>query len=172
MVFPDAETRMFNLLGATGLKELEVKLRRHRCPKSDDALVSRASGQSAEGVPDGATLPKVLYKVGIKNRFMTVDDSNPPTITTAIGYSISCPGRFPATISGNNANAAVKAVISSPNANGSGVGVILTPREANDTTIALASWARLLTLNDYDPATVRDFVETNRGQAPEGSITP
>ncbi len=60
----------------------------------------------------------------------------------------------------------------SPNANGGGVGVILTPREANDTMIALASWARLLTLDDYDPATVRDFVETNRGQAPEGFITP
>lgn len=60
----------------------------------------------------------------------------------------------------------------SPNSNGSGVGVVLTPREANDTMIALASWARLLTLDNYDPATIRDFVETNRGQAPEGFITP
>ena len=60
----------------------------------------------------------------------------------------------------------------SPNPNGGEVGVILTPRAANDTTIVLASWARLLTLDNYDPATIRDFVETNRGQAPEGFITP
>jgi len=60
----------------------------------------------------------------------------------------------------------------SPNANGGGVGVILTPRAANDHMIALASWARLLTLDDYDPETIRDFVETNRGHAPEGFITP
>lgn len=60
----------------------------------------------------------------------------------------------------------------SPNSNGGGVGVILTPREANDEMIALASWGRLLTLDSYDPTTIRDFVETNRGHAPEGFITP
>jgi hypothetical protein len=60
----------------------------------------------------------------------------------------------------------------SPNANGSGVGVILTPRAANDTAIALASWAHLQTLDQYDPAAIRSFVETNRGRAPEGFITP
>ncbi len=56
--------------------------------------------------------------------------------------------------------------------NGAGVGVILTPRAANDTVIALASWAHLLKLDSYDPATIRSFVETNRGHAPEGFITP
>ncbi|MEX2187866.1 MAG: Ig-like domain-containing protein [Pirellulales bacterium] len=60
----------------------------------------------------------------------------------------------------------------SPNANGGGVGVILTPRAANDAMISLASWARLLKLDSYDPATIRSFVETNRGKAPEGFITP
>ena len=60
----------------------------------------------------------------------------------------------------------------SPNPNGGGVGVILTPRAANDSTIALASWAHLLTLDNFDPATIRNFVEINRGKAPEGFITP
>lgn len=60
----------------------------------------------------------------------------------------------------------------SPSTNGGGVGVILTPRAANDTAIALASWARLLTLDSYNPTTIRNFVETNRGKAPEGFITP
>lgn len=60
----------------------------------------------------------------------------------------------------------------SPNANGSGVGVILTPRAANDAMIAVASWARLLKMNTYDPATLRQFIETNRGKSPEGFLTP
>jgi VCBS repeat-containing protein len=60
----------------------------------------------------------------------------------------------------------------SPDENGGGVGVILTPRAANDAMIAVASWAHLLKLSMYDPATIRDFVETNRGKAPEGFITP
>lgn len=60
----------------------------------------------------------------------------------------------------------------SPNANGGGVGVILTPRAANDAMIAVASWARLLELDSYDPETIRNFVNTNRGKAPEGFITP
>ena len=60
----------------------------------------------------------------------------------------------------------------SPNPNGRGVGVILTPRAANDSMIALASWARLLKLEAYDPTTIRNFVETNRGHSPEGFITP
>jgi VCBS repeat-containing protein len=55
---------------------------------------------------------------------------------------------------------------------GGGVGVILTPRAANDTLIAVASWARLLTLDTFDPTTIRSFVEINRGKAPEGFITP
>jgi hypothetical protein len=55
---------------------------------------------------------------------------------------------------------------------GSGVGVILTPRSANTTAIAMASWAHLQTLNAYDATAVRTFIETNRGHAPEGFITP
>ena len=58
------------------------------------------------------------------------------------------------------------------NSQGGGVGVILTPRAANDHAIALASWARLLILDQYDPATIREFVNTNRGKAPEGFIRP
>ncbi|MCA9217343.1 MAG: DUF3105 domain-containing protein, partial [Planctomycetales bacterium] len=49
---------------------------------------------------------------------------------------------------------------------------ILTPRAANDSAIVLASWARLLTLDEFNATTIRNFVETNRGQAPEGFITP
>ena len=56
--------------------------------------------------------------------------------------------------------------------NGGGVGVILTPRPENDSMIALASWAHLQKLDSYDPIAIRDFVETNRGHAPEGFITP
>jgi hypothetical protein len=53
---------------------------------------------------------------------------------------------------------------------GTNTGVILTPRSANDHAIALASWARLLTLDSYDATQVRNFIETNRGKAPEGFI--
>ena len=60
----------------------------------------------------------------------------------------------------------------SPNPNGAGVGVIVTPRSANDTAITLASWARLLLLDEFNEETIRNFIETNRGQAPEGFITP
>jgi hypothetical protein len=60
----------------------------------------------------------------------------------------------------------------SPNDNGGGVGVILTPRAANDNMIALASWARLQTMDTFDSAAIRNFIEINRGKAPEGFITP
>ena len=60
----------------------------------------------------------------------------------------------------------------SPNANGGGVGVILTPRPENDDAIALASWARLQTLDEFNPFEIRAFVDQNRGKAPEGFITP
>ena len=51
---------------------------------------------------------------------------------------------------------------------GVNVGVILTPRSDNTSVIAVASWARLLTLESFDDAQIREFVETNRGHAPEG----
>jgi hypothetical protein len=60
----------------------------------------------------------------------------------------------------------------SPNDNGGGVGVILTPRAANDNMVALASWARLQTMDTFDSAAIRNFIEINRGKAPEGFITP
>lgn len=55
-------------------------------------------------------------------------------------------------------------------AGGTNTGVILTPRAANTSAIALASWARLLTLDSFDATQVRNFIETNRGHAPEGYI--
>jgi hypothetical protein len=58
------------------------------------------------------------------------------------------------------------------NADGSGAGIILTPRSANTTAIVMASWAHLQTLNSFDATAVRNFIETNRGHAPEGFITP
>ncbi len=79
----------------------------------------------------------------------------------------------PGLISANDRTALEQLVLDgSPNANGSGVGVILTPRAANDKMIALASWARLQTLDNFDPTAIRNFVESNRGKAPEGFITP
>lgn len=54
---------------------------------------------------------------------------------------------------------------------GTNTGVIMTPRAANDHAIAVASWARLLTLDTFDDAQIRDFVESNRGKsAGEGYI--
>jgi hypothetical protein len=55
---------------------------------------------------------------------------------------------------------------------GTSVGVVLTPRARNDTMIALASWAHLLTMTTFDPIAIRNFAITNRGHAPEGFITP
>ena len=79
----------------------------------------------------------------------------------------------PSLISANDLAALQQLVLDgSPNPNGSGVGVILTPRAANDSLIALVSWARLLSLDNFDPGTILNFVETNRGHAPEGFITP
>ena len=53
---------------------------------------------------------------------------------------------------------------------GKDAGVILTPRSANTSAIALASWGHLLELDTFDPDTIRDFAATNRGHAPEGFI--
>ena len=48
--------------------------------------------------------------------------------------------------------------------------MILTPRSANNSTIAVASWGRLIELDHYDEPSIRSFIETNRGHAPEGFI--
>ena len=53
---------------------------------------------------------------------------------------------------------------------GQKAGVILTPRAANTSAIALASWGHLLELDTFDEATIREFATTNRGHAPEGFI--
>ena len=45
--------------------------------------------------------------------------------------------------------------------------VVLTPREKNDSLIALASWTRLLKLDQFDKDKIVDFIKTNRGHAPE-----
>ncbi len=57
------------------------------------------------------------------------------------------------------------------NQGGTNAGVILTPRPRNDSAIAVASWAHLLKLDSFDDQMLRDFVNTNRGHAPEGYIT-
>jgi cyclophilin family peptidyl-prolyl cis-trans isomerase len=59
-----------------------------------------------------------------------------------------------------------------PNGDGSGDGIILAPRVANDSAIALASWGRLQRLDGFDRRAVKTFIETNRGRGPEGFITP
>lgn len=44
---------------------------------------------------------------------------------------------------------------------------ILTPRPADDSAIALASWGRLLKLDVYDEGQVINFIKANRFKAPE-----
>lgn len=72
----------------------------------------------------------------------------------------------PTTISAAD-KAALEALVTN---GGTNTGVILTPRSQNTTTIAVASWARLLTLGAFDEEQIRAFIETNRGHAPEGFI--
>ncbi len=45
--------------------------------------------------------------------------------------------------------------------------VIIEPRAKNDTPIILASWGRLLKLENFDEQAIADFIKTNRNQAPE-----
>jgi len=55
-------------------------------------------------------------------------------------------------------------------AGGTDNGVILTPRPKNTSAIVLTSWTRQLTLTSFNGTVMRDFIETNRGHAPEGFI--
>ena len=48
--------------------------------------------------------------------------------------------------------------------------VVLSPRPANDSVIAAASWGRLLQLDGLDDELLRDFVTTNRDRSPEPGI--
>jgi hypothetical protein len=45
--------------------------------------------------------------------------------------------------------------------------VILTPRKANETKIALASWTKLETLDSFDEAKIKDFIARNKNKGPE-----
>jgi hypothetical protein len=45
--------------------------------------------------------------------------------------------------------------------------VILTPREKNDSKIALAAWGRLLKMDEPDYEKVNDFIRTYRNRGPE-----
>ena len=55
---------------------------------------------------------------------------------------------------------------------GTNTGVIMTPRAANNHAIAVASWARLLTLDAFDDAPIREFVELNRGKSDGEGFIP
>jgi len=45
--------------------------------------------------------------------------------------------------------------------------VILSPRDANDSKIVLASWTRLEKLDSYDEARILDFIMRNKNKSPE-----
>lgn len=45
--------------------------------------------------------------------------------------------------------------------------VIMSPREANDTKIILASWTRLEKLDSYDQSKIIDFISRNKNKSPE-----
>ena len=45
--------------------------------------------------------------------------------------------------------------------------VIMTPRSANDSKIALASWGRLEKLDSYDEAKILEFIKANKNKSPE-----
>ena len=45
--------------------------------------------------------------------------------------------------------------------------VILSPRDANDSKIMLASWTRLEKLDSYDEAKILDFILRNKNKSPE-----
>lgn len=55
-------------------------------------------------------------------------------------------------------------------AGGEDTGVILTPRSRNTAAIVITSWMHQLALDNFVAETIRDFVVTNRGHAPEGFI--
>jgi Ca2+-binding RTX toxin-like protein len=58
--------------------------------------------------------------------------------------------------------------------NGTGQGILLTARTANDDQkpIAVVSWGRLIAMKHYEGERIRTFINTNKGLAPEGFITP
>jgi|GEM_PF-5375855 len=59
----------------------------------------------------GMTRPNRQYNTGMTNKLSIVELKRPPRMTTAIGCSISWPGRLPPTTMGSNAKAAASAVM-------------------------------------------------------------
>jgi len=47
------------------------------------------------------------------------------------------------------------------------VKVILAPRGANETLVALTSWGRILKLNEFDEEKIKTFIKNNRNRGPE-----
>ena len=45
--------------------------------------------------------------------------------------------------------------------------VIISPRSANDSAVAVASWGRLLKLDEFDENQILDFIDSNRNNSPE-----
>lgn len=45
--------------------------------------------------------------------------------------------------------------------------VMVTPRVTNDSKIVLASWTRLMTLDNYDEQKILDFIKANKNKSPE-----
>ena len=45
--------------------------------------------------------------------------------------------------------------------------VILSPRSQNESAIAVASWGRLLKLDEFDKQQILDFIQSNRNNSPE-----
>ncbi|MBI3261482.1 DUF3105 domain-containing protein [Candidatus Berkelbacteria bacterium] len=47
------------------------------------------------------------------------------------------------------------------------VKVVLAPRAANETLIALTSWNHIMKLNEFDEEKIKSFIKTNRNHGPE-----
>ena len=45
--------------------------------------------------------------------------------------------------------------------------VLVSPRENNDATIAVASWGRLMTLDTADSVKIQEFIDKNKNRSPE-----
>lgn len=45
--------------------------------------------------------------------------------------------------------------------------VIMTPRSANESKIAVAAWGRLLKLEEYNESKIIEFIKANKNKAPE-----
>jgi type II secretory pathway pseudopilin PulG len=45
--------------------------------------------------------------------------------------------------------------------------VVMSPREADESPIVLASWTRLEKLESYDEAKILDFIKSNKNKSPE-----